>query len=368
MLRDILGQVVTWAKRYIYAEKIGGHTLINGLEEVFDHRIFKTSVLGLGAYAPQSVRKVIQTISIKFQGQYGTCQWNATTAQKEVDEKVPLSVESLVAYASTKGLVGANGISNLQDGQKAVQDFGIAEDSFLPNPPMTDFQAYVSANRVLTPDVISNAAKHKSKTFWQVIGRDDTLRLLDQGKVLTTGIMWYSGFNMGGGFTAPWLIRSFVGTAIEGHAFIMIGYDLNYLGRKVYIFQNSYGPNWGDSGKFYIDMDFFDQYGYSRFASLDISYDIGAFLNAYDGKNVRGDNAAIYFIEDGKKRAFPDWLTFLAYGNLKGSWDKVDQATLDQVPTGDPMDITQSSNWALIKDVAAPDNMHKLLEILTQSK
>lgn len=355
-------------KRFVYAEKINGQRFINALtEDIEDVRDFKTRVLGWGGYTPLHQRLILPTQSIKNQGGYGTCQWNATAVQKEGDEKVVLSVESIVAYARSKDLAGAEGLSSLKSGQLVLRDFGISEDSLLPNPNMNDYDAY-SNGRILTPVVIENAATHKSKTFWQVIGRNDILRLLDQGKIPTTGMMWYSGFNMGGGFSAPWLIIKNVGVEVMGHAFVMIGYDLNYMGRQVYIFQNSYGKEWGDEGKFYIEMNFFDQVGYSRWANLDISYDIGTFLTAYDGHNVKGAGPGIYYILNGQKCPFPDWLTFLAYGNLKGSYDKVDDGALSQIPAGPPMDITQSTLWPIIKDMSAPDNYNKLLEIIAEKK
>ncbi len=389
---EIRDSLSTKFRRWYHAEKIDGKRLYTGLvhdlEMMKDPRDFRTDILGLGAYVPQHPYLLKPSVSVKNQGAYGTCQWNDTAAQKEDDENVSCSPQSLVIKGKTMGLVGTNGVSSLQSGQLVLKNWGIAEERFFSDPDMIHFDAYSDA-RLLTPEIEANAATHKIQSFWSVIGRSDTLRFLDQGKTMSTGMMWFSGFNMGGGFSYPWIIREPVGVPVEGHAFKMKGYVQKYLGIDssnklitgaggvdVYVFQNSYGESWGATviddngvvhkGLFFVTMDYFDGVGYSRYTNLDIAKNIGAFLTQYTGQNVKGMQPGIFLIKDGKKCAYPDWVTFLAYGFQKGKWAQVDQADLDAVPVGPAMDITLSPYWDMIKGLSAPDNMNRLLEIISQ--
>ena len=126
--------------------------------------------------------------------------------------------------------------------------------------------------------------------------------------------MWRSVYNQGGGFSSPWLIANDTvynkGYAVEGHAMLIIGYDINYQGHKVFIIQNSWGKTWGDGGKLYIDMDClmneFKNFG--AVTNLDSDSVTGAFLNKYNCKNVKVvGKPDIFYIQSGTKRPYLDW-------------------------------------------------------------
>lgn len=353
-------------KENLYAEKIDGVIMRCGhMRDEPDDRDFQVGLFGFGDYTPLHQRLVLPTVSIKNQGSRNTCGWNSVTVQKENDEKGELSQRTLVIYANEQNLLTADGLSSTRNNQKAVHDFGIAERSFLDEVD-APWSVYADS-AALTDRARVNASNHKSQSYWVVNGRNDTLKLLDQGRILATGSDWYAGYNMRGGFSAPWLITKEVGALVGGHAFVMIGYDLNYQGRKVYIFQNSYGKDWGDDGKFYWDMDHFDKVGYSRYAQLDIPVDTANFLNQFNSFNVKANDPkqpAIFFIRDGKKSPYPNWLTFEAYGGTKNGFELVDPKVLAAVQTGTEMDITVSPVWHIIKDAAAPANAIIIQNIL----
>ena len=336
-----------------------------------DNRDFKIgSFFGLGAYTPKSSRILLPTLSVKNQNSFNTCVFNSATACKEPDEGVILSVRSLVSQAWRSGLTNGNGYSDLRSAQQLLKTWGIQEEKDLPDGNYSfsnDFNNYVN---VLLDQ--SKANQHKTSSFWTINSKDQIIQALDQKRIVHVAIEWYTGYNMGGGFSAPWLITKSLGYSVGGHALAVVGYDLNYQGKKVFIIQKSYGEQWGEHGKFYIDMDFLvkemNKPGFGCYANLDLGVDTASFINGYDGKDVKAFNSpAIYHIQNNTKKVYPDWVTFLAWTDGKGSFSQLNQAdtdALNKLSNGDAMDITKTVYWPMLQTLSAPDNLNKLLEIL----
>jgi len=180
-----------------------------------DFRDFQTGIFGWFGYTPKHTRKLINTISVKDQTPHNTCQWNATTVQKEVDEKCKLSVRSLVSKGIKMGRVSGNGFSNLRDGQDVLRSWGILEEGEINEGAGLSWSGYASVNSDLHTN---KASKHKISSYWSVSSRNDILKLLDEGHIITTGLKWFTGFNQGGGFSSPWIISKAVGYLVGGHA------------------------------------------------------------------------------------------------------------------------------------------------------
>lgn len=370
----------------------------SGLEKLpYDERDFDVGVFRWGAYTPKHKVHLIPTVSVKNQEQTMTCQWQATAVAKEIDEHIPLLVRSLVSYGKTKGLVGDYGLSNLRSGQKVLQDFGAADNTC--GPEAEEWDDYINFD---CQKFAANAASHKTSSYWTVNNRNDILRILDEGngliagdknKLLTTGLEWRTAYNQGGGFNYPWVIKDKSGYSVGGHAIVLKGYVIGYNGidmgnnkiitvkggRDVYAFQNSYGEDWGATviddngiehkGLFFIDMNFFDVNDYGCFANLDISVDTGKFLNKFNGKNVKGESPTIWHIQNGVKKVFPDWPTFLAFRGLKDGFVKLstdEQEALKKIPDGDQMDIRKSDYFGYIQDIINVDDKNVLLARLIE--
>jgi len=315
-----------------------------------DDRDYKLGIFGWGEYKPLHTRYEIPVKWVKNQRNFNTCVMNSATAQKEADEKVELSVRGLVTIARREGYVQGNGYSALRDIQKCVQKFGIPEARLLPEADV-DWEAYSDVN-LLTPAVLANAALHKSKSYFTTKDRNETLKMLDEGRILHTGMAWYQGFNMGGGFSWPWLISMIKGFLVGGHAFDIIGYDFDYQGNKVYKLLNSYSTGWGDKGYFYAEMDFLDKVGYERYVQVDMPPEVAAVIASYQGQFVKAPGSpAIYFVTQGKRHLFPDMDTFLAFGGRSKGYTEIPAVALDAIPDDSVMDITQSDYWPYIKDL-----------------
>jgi len=332
-----------------------------------DHRDFHVGIFGWGEYKPKHNRLLLKTISVKHQFR-NCCQWNATIAQKEPDEEMELSVRMMVAKGVRDGLVSGDGFSNLRSGQKVLYSFGAVERGMIREKAVNnDWTEYIRVNTSLHNN---NASKHKTGSFWSVRKRDDILKLLDEKRILVTGTSWYTGFNQSRGFAYPWLITKSSGYKVGGHAFIIIGYDLNYKGRKVYIIQNSYGKGWGDNGKFYIEMDYLDRYNYGFFVNLDeIDKELGKFIMEYDGKNVRGDKLnGIFHIQAGKKKPYTSWASYLAWNGLQRGYSEVKQELIDRVEEGYTMDIKKTKFWERLRNMDDSNQIDYLLELLNKDK
>lgn len=328
------------------------------IPEKLDDGHFSLGIFGWGEYKPKHSRQILKTQSVKNQGNINTCVFNSTTVQKEIDEKKKLSVRSMVIYAKRKGWLSGDGFSTLINGQKVLRDFGIMDD--IIDESITRWSKYSAG---ILNEVV--ASKNKISSYWEVRKRSEILKLLDEDKAVTTGMDWYTGFNQGGGFSKPWLITMKNGWKVGSHAVVIIGYDMNYQGKQVYIIQNSYGKFWGDSGKFYVEMSYLEGKNYGFLTNLDIHVDIGKFLNEYDGKNVKGDKSnSIYHIQGGKKKPYPNWSSFLAWNGKDNGFVNVPQDEIDAVDEGDIMDIKKSYYWKFLKQVKDDDVMNELLTIL----
>ena len=171
--------------------------------------------------------------------------------------------------------------------------------------------------------------------------KEEIIRLIDEGRPVYAAMLWFSGYNRGGGFSHPWLITKTIGYQVGGHAVLIIGYKKNYYGRPVFVIQNSYSKQWGDNGCFYVDMGFMineiSRMGYGAYANLDLDSDVGAFLNQYDGKNVKSpDSSTIYSIQQGKKKPYLHELDYFVYNvedSLMKNFYVVDSEILNKVPT-----------------------------------
>jgi len=347
----LLLSVLSWITQRLFTEKINGlKIMINGLKPHSpDDRDFRYEMLGgTKGYEPKHSVYKIKTLTTKNQQTLNTCTWNGLAVQCEIDEKVPLSVASLVAYARKTGRLTGNGYSSLRENQLVAKEFGVAEESVLPNI-IKDWESY-SDPAQLTADVIKNAALHKTKGFFLTLSKEEVLKAIDDNRVIQTGCTWFSRYNMSGGLRAPWILPWRAGTKIGGHCFDIIGYDIP---RQLLIVQNSFGPGWGDEGCFYVRFqDWFSQYlpGYVR-----VDFDepiMQSVVSAYEGKSVKSaTDPSIYLVKDGQKHHFPNEITFYAFRNKFApgeTYQAVAQTVLNALPTGVDVKVQDSPYWPLL--------------------
>lgn len=384
----------------LFAERINGKIMRSGckikkLRE--DARDIRYKHLGglFGGYEPKHTTHIIPTLSTKLQHQ-NTCTQESATLQAEPDEGVELGEQSLTIFATERGVISGNGYSSLDAIQTVVQKDGIAEKRFIDGDD-SNWVTYTN-NKALSLEARENAKIHKSKTRVYINSRDEAFKALDDGHIIQDGIDWFSGYNMGGGLSAPWILTPRSGLLVGGHAFCRIGYDRKYLGvHEVFICKNSYGTGWGDRRKFImpdgrevIEQGIFyvlvsHWYGAmlrSPVGIVRVDMDPGqqeALKKQYEGKQVKSATSnSVFYIENGIARAFPDKTTYYAFGGRFGvahTWVPIADSVLRLFPIGPLMDITQSSawpllrgNWDLIKTLQDPKNFEMIDRLVrTQS-
>lgn len=328
---------MSFITRNLFKEKVNGKYIPVGgmLPNEKDERDFEFGgIFGdLFAYKPKHDEKIIQTHSIKDQFPYNNCVFQSYAVSREPDEGMALSAQSIVRYARLKGYIKGNGFSNLRSAQKAGIDFGIAEESLLPEKHIPWQQYSAGGNDSI---ITKNAAVHKAKSFFRVFGRSQWLKALDEGHAIHTGFTWRSSYNQSGGFKSPWIIRWGAGWSVGGHAVLVKGYR---KGGELAVSQNSFGKDWGDKGDFYIPMD--NLRGIEGYVALDLEPStVAQLIQKYEGKDVKtNDSPSIYRIEGGKKRPFLNSETFFMHGGNfdPPSYEVISGTLLNSVEQGSPM-------------------------------
>lgn len=260
-----------------------------------DKRNFNLDVLGgFFDYVPKHGEWIIPTLSVKNQLQVNSCVPSATAVQKETDEGVVLSPGDLGSYLTYKGEMGPSG-ATLQGAMKALIDRGIAEEAVVPTRNTT-FGEFSSPSN-LTPEGKENAALHKNQSFWTTRSLNTVLEQLDNGRIGLTGLPWKETYTLT-------LLRPDSYPSSFGHAVVVIGYKLNHNGHKVLVFQNSWGLEYGDMGRFYVRFDEFNQIiTFNQYFVLDIPKDTASWLSLNASRAIKEKNGPkCYAIVGNEKR------------------------------------------------------------------
>lgn len=309
---------------------------------VRDPRNFNGDALGtwwsdVFGYTPQNTYKLNQPFSVKNQYQQNSCVVESGAIQKEPDENVELAVSWMCAHLRSKGLMGSKGTSLLAF-QKELKNVGMPEKRFGTRMYLSPWEGFASYDQ-LTQESYDNAATHKIESYFDTYKLDTILQWLDQGKIIQTGCEWFTGYNPSAvGY--PYILEPQKGTSVGGHAFDIIGYNLNYQNDKVLICVTSYGYAY-NNGQFYIRFsDFSKILTFGSFFNTDIPKDTAAFLSINAMKPILEKNGPkVYIIEADKKRWIPDeglmWMLEITPSMLVHDKDGV----LDAVQEGEPMSI-----------------------------
>lgn len=302
---------------------------------------------------------------------FNTCGWVSTAGAKQIDEKFLLDERTLIIIAEKEGLISGDGFSNLRDNEKILQKYGIAEKGLL-NTPFKNWAEY-SDKKLLTKEILDNALKHRSGVYMRLYNISEIYKAIDDGRYIKIGIGWRSAFNMGGGFSFPYILNFVLGILIGGHAMYIYGYNQNYYGKKVFLVRNSFGKLYGLNGDLYItegDMQN-EMSKYGAFRNEDMELDIAKFLNEYDGKNVKcKESPTVYHIQNGKKKPYLHEIDYFVWNIDKDKieFEIVEKEVLDKVEQGDNMDITKSTYWGILKHLEQPLNLTRILEAIKQYK
>lgn len=196
-------------------------------------------------------------IEVYTQGQLNSCTANAIcTIWRHAQHPVhpgwkPSRLFVYYNERSAEGTVSADSGANISDGCKSLVTFGVCAEETWP---------YVEGEEADPPHkrAYDEALDHQIHTPCQLPSHHHSVLKdsLVQSKPFIVGIALYDDFM--GEHTGRTGIVAMPGpdSKLHGyHAVTCVGYDDH---RRHWIFRNSWGPNWGDRGHFYLPYGYLD--------------------------------------------------------------------------------------------------------------
>jgi C1A family cysteine protease len=191
------------------------------------------------------------------QGNLGSCTANAGVAARVMLNSLTINLSRLFQYYEERVIEGdptQDGGAQMRDIGKALQTYGVSEESFFP------YDITKLANSPST-SAVTNALKYKIKSYISVTTQDQIKQVLVlQQKPVLMGMDVYESFESAsvaktGKVPLPKKGEQLLG----GHAVLIIGYNND---KKWFVCRNSWGSSWGDHGYFYLPYTYFTK-GYA---------------------------------------------------------------------------------------------------------
>jgi C1A family cysteine protease len=184
-------------------------------------------------------------VEIFDQGQLGSCTANAICSAIEFDEKKQgkdvVQKSRLFLYYNEReveGTTAEDSGASIHDGINSVNRVGICEEKYCP---------YKICNFKEKPsyDAYINAKEYKAIEYGFVEKNLESMKeILASGLPFVFGIEVYSSFMKAKSGNIP-MPNKETENMIGGHALLCCGYDDE---KQVFIFVNSWGKSWGESG------------------------------------------------------------------------------------------------------------------------
>lgn len=199
--------------------------------------------------------------SIEDQGNLGSCTGQAIAGAIELLNKrnnKQTDVSRLFIYYYERALINTINYDSgayIRDGIKVTNKQGAPLESLWPY----NIQRF---RQRPTPNAINDASKRKVTLYERVLDHNGCLDALNNGYPVVIGFYVYASF------MSPQVSRTGVmpypntkrERLLGGHAVLLVGYDKL---RQVYIARNSWGPNWGANGYFYMPFQVIQNNGMS---------------------------------------------------------------------------------------------------------
>lgn len=197
------------------------------------------------------------------QGRIGSCTANAIAGAIEFDlirQRTDFVPSRLFIYYNERlmeGTVGSDAGAQIRDGIKSVAQQGDCPESLwtyddTPADPTTGlFAPNAKAAQQPNPDCYAQATQYKAMSYQSV-----DQNLADMKACLSEGFPFVYGFTVYESFESSQVAQSGdvpmpspSERVLGGHAVLAVGYDDD---EAKFIVRNSWGPNWGDGGYFYM--------------------------------------------------------------------------------------------------------------------
>ncbi len=227
---------------------------------------------------------------------FNCCVFASAVMAASWQNGVRFSVRWMVKLAKREGYISGNGFSFLRAPKKLARKYGHLPAHYMPDTigsrTWREYSAWTSEDE----ELLEVAKQFRIKEYQKINRTSEAKKALKQGFCLCTGSKWYSAMNYLRGFKALVARGSYIG----GHAYADTSHENNY-----FVTTNSFGRDWGRDGQA-IDLGLFEAQDYSSYieAYIDVEPLKCHVAKEFAGKAVKGTGAAIYVLEDGKKRPF----------------------------------------------------------------
>jgi C1A family cysteine protease len=205
--------------------------------------------------APRAVDLADKCSPVFDQGDLGSCTGNAWVGALEYEENLQgekfVSLSRLFIYFNERLLDGdtdQDAGAEIRDGIKAIVKYGACEESLWP---------YDVSKFTLKPsmEAYAEAKDHQALQYARVNQTErDIVHALASGHPVVFGIMVYDSLEsdeVAANGIVP--MPSENEQCQGGHAVLIVGYNYDTRMFKV---RNSWGPDWGDKGYFYLPFDY----------------------------------------------------------------------------------------------------------------
>ena len=214
-----------------------------------DH-LFAARVKKKAAALPKAVDLRPLCSPVEDQGQLGSCTANALAGALEFLERKDgvsfIDLSRLFIYYDERvaeGTVGSDSGAMLRDGIKTLGKYGVCNESLWP-------YAIAKFKAKPTPACYKDAAKHTISGYARLNTLDDMRQCLAAGYPFVYGFTVYESFeSQTVARTGIVPLPKFGESTLGGHAVVAVGYN---DGSKRFLCRNSWGPNWGIAGYFWM--------------------------------------------------------------------------------------------------------------------
>lgn len=197
------------------------------------------------------------------QGQLGSCTGNGWArvmeymANQDGDNIGTPSRLYIYYYERVlEGTVNSDSGAQIRDGAKVLANRGV--------PPETDWPYDISKFAWQPPQVAdTDAQQHKALVYERlIVGKGTVMR-----SAVAAGLPIVFGFSVPDYFEQGWdptsqplRLPTQNDSIIGGHCVVVTGYDFSRtrFPNNVFLCDNSWGPNWGIGGRFWMDAEWFN--------------------------------------------------------------------------------------------------------------
>ena len=187
------------------------------------------------------------------QGSMGSCTGQSWAALHDFLRRKTLNNKGVFKPSSRLFIyncerIGSNTLhedsgANMRDGGDVLHDLGVCPEK------MFDYK-HDNLYKMPTGEMYSEAAAHKNSTYYALDTVREMRHCLQEGYPFVFGFAVpneFMGFTMASKGRMP--INDWYSDQQGGHAVMCVGYDDE---KREFIVRNSWGPDWGDKGYFYM--------------------------------------------------------------------------------------------------------------------